>query len=210
MKELSKTQVGGRFLPPDFIYPGVINAMTETCHFVKEQVAPNAGCSFHTPLFNTLDKTHSMLTTDALTNTIIFKFDIFSSNVLLDVDFTDLSFSMHDAAFWSVAEPAIAIINCCIATLRPLLKLISPACLWTSNKPNTSYHAGYSGGIGSGNKLRANIGVEHDEYPLTCVEHEVADTVSACGKHEGSLGVKGDAESEKTDRNVSTADSVLN
>jgi hypothetical protein len=131
-------------------------------------------------------------------------------NVLLDIDFTDLSFSVHDAAFWSVVEPAIAITSCCIATLRPLLKLISPARLWSSNKFNTSYLVGYSGSIVSGNKLEVGIGVEHDEYLLTCVEHEAADVMSVCGKREGSLGVKGDADSETSERNVLTADSVSN
>ncbi|KAH6851599.1 integral membrane protein [Alternaria rosae] len=131
-------------------------------------------------------------------------------NVLLHVDFTDLSYSMHDAAFWSVAEPAIAIINCCIATLRPLLKLISPARLWASNKASTSDHMGYSGGIGSGNKLRNKIGIEHDEYPLTRVEDGVTNTVIMSGNRGGSLGGKCDADSEKSGRDVSTANSVSN
>lgn len=36
------------------------------------------------------------------------------------------TYSMNHAAFWSVAEPAVAINKCCIATLCPLLKLVSP------------------------------------------------------------------------------------
>jgi hypothetical protein len=131
-------------------------------------------------------------------------------NVLLHVDFTDLSYSMHDAAFWSVAEPAIAIINCCVATLRPVLKLISPARLWTSNKASTTDHMGCSGGGGSANKLRNELGTEHDEYPLTRVEDGATNTAMMCGNREGSLGVKGDADSEKSGRNVSTANSISN
>lgn len=107
-------------------------------------------------------------------------------NVLLRIDFTDLPYSMHDAAFWSVAEPAVAIINCCIATLRPLLKLVSPSRLWSSNKGSTADRAGYSGNIDSKYKSRNKLGIEHDEYPLTRVEDEVTHTVTT-GEHGESL-----------------------
>jgi hypothetical protein len=100
---------------------------------------------------------------------------------------------MHHAAFWSVAEPTIAIINCCIPTLRPLLKLVSPARLWTSNKVSTSDYVGNSGYNGSGNKLRNKIGLEHDEYPLTRIEDGATDTMITRGNYEGSIGAKGDA-----------------
>ncbi|KAG9197642.1 hypothetical protein G6514_001166 [Epicoccum nigrum] len=97
-------------------------------------------------------------------------------NVLLNVDFTDLSYSMHHAAFWSVAEPAVAIINCCIATLRPLLKLISPSRLWSSNKGDTEDRAGYSGSLSGRKPSKPKFGIEHDEYPLTCIEEEISTT----------------------------------
>ncbi|KAL1792135.1 hypothetical protein ACET3X_009886 [Alternaria dauci] len=114
-------------------------------------------------------------------------------NVLLHVDFTNLSYTMHDAAFWSVAEPALAIINCCIATLRPLLKLVSPARLWTSNKASTSDRDGYSAHIGLENKLRNKARLEHDEYPLTHVGDGVADTTITCEDYQGFTGPKSDA-----------------
>jgi hypothetical protein len=91
-------------------------------------------------------------------------------NVLLNVDFDDLSYSMHDAAFWSVAEPAVAIINCCIATLRPIIKFISPTRLWTSNKGSSVGRVGHSGAVDSKTKVRNKFEEEHDEYPLTQVE----------------------------------------
>jgi hypothetical protein len=91
-------------------------------------------------------------------------------NVLLNVDFNDLSYSMHDAAFWSVAEPAVAIINCCIATLRPIIKFISPTRLWSSNKGSSVGRAGYSGAVDNKTRARNKLGEEHDEYPLTQVE----------------------------------------
>ena len=90
--------------------------------------------------------------------------------MLLNVDFNDLSYSMHDAAFWSVAEPAVAIINCCIATLRPIIGYISPTQLWSSKKGSTGDHAGYSRAADSKSRARNKLGVEHDEYPLTQVE----------------------------------------
>lgn len=94
---------------------------------------------------------------------------------------------MHDAAFWSVAEPAVAITICCIATLRPLLKIVSPARFWTSNKGSSANRGGY---IGSDNdsrhkKARVMFGVEHDEYPLTRIEEGVTDTIVTRGDDGG-------------------------
>ena len=83
---------------------------------------------------------------------------------------------MHHAAFWSVAEPAVAIINCCIATLRPLLKLISPSRLWSSNKGDTEERTDYSGSLSGRKPPRPKVGIEHDEYPLTCIEEEMSTT----------------------------------
>ena len=85
---------------------------------------------------------------------------------------------MHHAAFWSVAEPAVAIINCCIATLSPLLKLISPSRLWSSNKGDTGERAKYSGSLSGRKPSKPKFGVEHDEYPLTRIEEELS-TISS-------------------------------
>src|SRR5699024_9807734 len=41
-------------------------------------------------------------------------------------DFTDLPYSMIWAAFWSVAEPALAVTNACIPMIRPVLKAFFP------------------------------------------------------------------------------------
>lgn len=127
-------------------------------------------------------------------------------NVLLHVDFTDLSYSMHDAAFWSVAEPAIAIINCCIATLRPLLKLISPARLWSSQKSNTADRAGYSvtKEASSGSRLKRKLGLDgmHDEYPLTRIEDGINNTTVFAGGREDGGVTKGDAESDSSLKGV--------
>ena len=111
----------------------------------------------------------SLISTHSVTAITIIRI-----NVLLNVDFTDLSYSMHHAAFWSVAEPAVAIINCCIATLRPLLKLISPSRLWSSNKGDTEERAGYSGSSSGRKPSKPKFGIEHDEYPLTCIEEEMS------------------------------------
>ncbi|KAF2644592.1 integral membrane protein [Massarina eburnea CBS 473.64] len=126
-------------------------------------------------------------------------------NVLLNVDFTDLSYSMHDAAFWSVAEPAVAIINCCITTLRPLLKIVSPSRLWSSNKGSTVDRAGYgnSGNMDSRVKMRNKLGVEHDEYPLTCIEDGMGNSATAGrGDGDGSHDLKGDGSSDNSMRDT--------
>jgi hypothetical protein len=115
--------------------------------------------------------------------------------VLVHIDFNDLPYSMHDGVFWTVAEPAIAIINCCIATLRPLLRLISPARLWSSNKGSTAGRTGELGESGFGKRSRNKAGMEHDEYPLTLVGEEGLNTVAA--------SAKGDVDSQNSLRNVS-------
>ncbi|KGO65644.1 hypothetical protein PITC_007620 [Penicillium italicum] len=48
-------------------------------------------------------------------------------HVLTTVDYTDLSYSMIWAAFWSVTEPALAISNSCAPMLRPILKATFPS-----------------------------------------------------------------------------------
>ncbi|KAH7062994.1 integral membrane protein [Paraphoma chrysanthemicola] len=123
--------------------------------------------------------------------------------VLLNVDYTDLSYTMHDAVFWSVVEPAVAIINCCITTLRPLLKIVSPARLWNSNK-GTIDRAKYSGSIGSGHKLGNQLGLEPDEYPLRHIEDSITDTVVTREDRKGRPRTRSDGNSEHSVTKVST------
>ncbi|KAF4309732.1 putative integral membrane protein [Botryosphaeria dothidea] len=102
--------------------------------------------------------------------------------VLTRVDFTDLSYSMIDAAFWSVAEPAVAIINSCIPTMRPLLKLVSPSRLWSSNNKasygNSGYTNGRSGEAGGIDSNKAFERMQDGEYPLTQFEGGVSTNVA--------------------------------
>ncbi|KAH6625465.1 integral membrane protein, partial [Boeremia exigua] len=97
--------------------------------------------------------------------------------VLLHVDFTDISYSMHHAAFWSVAEPAIAIINCCIATLRPLLKIISPSRLWASKRGSTRENVDYSGSAAPDRRMKHKRDTQ-DEYPLTWIDVDEPDPIA--------------------------------
>ncbi|GME24671.1 putative integral membrane protein [Neofusicoccum parvum] len=122
-------------------------------------------------------------------------------HVLSVVDFTDLSYSMHDAAFWSVAEPAVAIINSCIPTMRPLLKLISPSRLWSSHKastygPDSRYGNGRSGNGGTGgakmDSHKAFERMQDGEYPLTQFEGGASTNVAII---EVSRGGSSDGES---------------
>lgn len=84
---------------------------------------------------------------------------------------------MIDAAFWSVTEPAVAIINACIPTMRPLLKIISPSRLWSAHKAS-AYGTGAYGGKSTGGKstgtysgntdsTKAFERMQDGEYPLT-------------------------------------------
>jgi len=103
---------------------------------------------------------------------------------------------MYHAAFWSVAEPAVAIINCCIATLRPLLKLISPSRLWSSNKGASKDSAGYTGSLSARKPPRPVFGSEHDEHPLTRIENGISTTSIT-----SEMNVKGEVGTTKNWRN---------
>ncbi|CAG7942813.1 unnamed protein product [Penicillium nalgiovense] len=65
-----------------------------------------------------------------------------SASVFTTVDFTDLSYSMIWAAFWSVTEPTLAIANSCAPMLRPIhkaafLSLFSSVRTAYSTQPST-------------------------------------------------------------------------
>lgn len=85
--------------------------------------------------------------------------------VLTTVDFTDLSYSMIWAAFWSVTEPALAITNACVPMLRPVFKAAFPT-LFASAKAEYTAKVGQSGDSGSNNAFKRI----NDEYPLTQIE----------------------------------------
>ena len=127
-----------------------------------------------------------------------------SANVL------NLPYVMTDAVFWSVAEPAVAIINCCIMTLRPLLRLISPARLWTSNRVNPLDEASHPATIGTGSKLRNQIEDENDEYPVTLIEDGVADMMIGRVDSGAHRDIHGYAGSEKSGNNVPSMNDVSN
>ena len=127
-----------------------------------------------------------------------------SANVL------NLPYVMTDAVFWSVAEPAVAIINCCIMTLRPLLRLISPTRLWFSNRVSPSDEVSHPATIGGGSKLRNKIGDEHDEYPITLVEDGLVDTEIGRVDSGACRGLHGYAVSEKSGGSMPTVNDVSN
>ncbi|KAJ5822999.1 hypothetical protein N7447_005339 [Penicillium robsamsonii] len=88
--------------------------------------------------------------------------------VLTTVDFTDLSYSMIWAAFWSVTEPALAISNSCAPMLRPILKaafpsLFSSVCATYSTQPST----GPSLSKNSTAKRTFGMDETDSEFPLT-------------------------------------------
>ena len=87
--------------------------------------------------------------------------------VLLNMDFADVPYTGHYAAFWSVVEPAVAIINCCVPLMRPLLRLISPDELWSSRK-DSAQTRGES--LESRSRIRKKTSIQLDEYPLTRIE----------------------------------------
>ncbi|OSS43564.1 hypothetical protein B5807_11729 [Epicoccum nigrum] len=88
--------------------------------------------------------------------------------VLLNIDFTDLTYTGHYAAFWSIVEPAVAIINCCVPMMRPLLKMVSPGGLWSSRKDSVEVRRESEEGR---LRIRRKGSIQLDEYPLTRIEN---------------------------------------
>ncbi|KAF3004320.1 hypothetical protein E8E13_009303 [Curvularia kusanoi] len=144
-----------------FATTGVLNAITDLIIM-----------AFPTPLISRLH-----LATGAKVGLIaIFAIGLFVTGVsiiritvLLNVNFSDLPYTMHDAAFWSVVEPAVAIINCCIPLLRPLLRAISPGGVWSSIK-GSIHIRGESQEDRS--RIQKKTSIQFDEYPLTRIEDE--------------------------------------
>jgi hypothetical protein len=88
--------------------------------------------------------------------------------VLLNIDFTDLTYAGHYAAFWSIVEPAVAIINCCVPLMRPLLKMVHPGGLWSSRKDSVEARRESEEGR---SRTRRKGSIQLDEYPLTRIEN---------------------------------------
>lgn len=87
--------------------------------------------------------------------------------VLTTVDFTDLPYSMIWAAFWSVAEPALAVTNSCIPMLRPVLKAFFPSLFSSARDRDYSSQTGPSVGSSLNFHRRRNIDDTDGEMPLT-------------------------------------------
>ncbi|PYH70164.1 uncharacterized protein BO88DRAFT_480337 [Aspergillus vadensis CBS 113365] len=85
-------------------------------------------------------------------------------HVLTTVDFTDLSYSMIWAAFWSVTEPALAITNACVPMMRPVFKAAFPGIFSSAKNAYSSQTGAQSGASGSAFKRMRDT---ESEMPLT-------------------------------------------
>ncbi|KAI9038409.1 uncharacterized protein KD926_010826 [Aspergillus affinis] len=94
--------------------------------------------------------------------------------VLTTVNFLDLPYSMIWAAFWSVAEPALAITNSCVPMMRPVVKAAFPG-FFSSAKPTYTSQTGPS--AGSGNAFKRITDPEGD-FPLTQLDEAPSKTGS--------------------------------
>ncbi|KAJ5375244.1 hypothetical protein N7517_007250 [Penicillium concentricum] len=88
--------------------------------------------------------------------------------VLTTVDFTDLSYSMIWAAFWSVTEPALAIANSCAPMLRPILKAAFPS-LFSSVRAVYSTQPSTGPTLSKNSTAKRTYGIDEtdSEFPLT-------------------------------------------
>ncbi|OQE01171.1 hypothetical protein PENVUL_c044G04087 [Penicillium vulpinum] len=89
-------------------------------------------------------------------------------HILTTVDFTDLSYSMIWAAFWSVTEPALAISNSCAPMLRPILKAAFPS-LFSSVRIAYSTQPSTGPTLSKSSTAKRGYGMDEmdSEFPLT-------------------------------------------
>lgn len=87
--------------------------------------------------------------------------------VLLNLDFADITYTGHYAAFWSIVEPAVAIINCCVPLMRSLLKMVSPGGLWSSRRDSDQLRGDSHE---ERSRVRKKNSIQLDGYPLTRIE----------------------------------------
>ncbi|CDM36242.1 hypothetical protein DTO013E5_9935 [Penicillium roqueforti] len=89
--------------------------------------------------------------------------------VLTTVDFTDLSYSMIWAAFWSVTEPALAIGNACAPMLRPILKAAFPSLFGSHDGYSSQPFTGGPTSLSKNSTVKRGHGMDEEdsEFPLT-------------------------------------------
>ena len=112
-------------------------------------------------------------------------------------DFSDFSYGLGRVAIWSVLEPTLGIINCCLPILQPALAKFTRSSIWTSRAGGVSsatpkiVASGSSGshlatiggsGMGGPRKFR-RLGDEY-EYPL----NDMQSTTGTEGQWAGARG----------------------
>jgi len=86
---------------------------------------------------------------------------------LLDIEFTDVTYTLAQPLMWTTIEPSLAIINACLPIMRPLFVYVLPARLFKITSGNVASSG--PGGLRSAEPRKfSRLG--GDEYPLTYVE----------------------------------------
>lgn len=61
---------------------------------------------------------------------------------LLDVSFTDLTYTVTDGLIWSLLEPTLGLVSACLPTMRPLFGKLFPERFLNRTKANNSSKGG--------------------------------------------------------------------
>ena len=94
---------------------------------------------------------HAVLLFNADKGPRILVFSAIRIDALAKWDFSDLTWGMWKVAVWSILEPSLGIINCCLPVLGPIAEKVYTSATWTSvtgRNSNTSsgklpYHGGF-------------------------------------------------------------------
>ncbi|OQE96365.1 hypothetical protein PENNAL_c0001G07660 [Penicillium nalgiovense] len=105
---------------------------------------------------------------EVLTSIAVFPRSPSSASVFTTVDFTDPSYSMIWAAFWSVTEPTLAIANSCAPMLRPIHKAAFPS-LFSSVRAAYSTKPSTKPALSKNSTAKRTHGIDEmdSEFPLT-------------------------------------------
>ena len=67
---------------------------------------------------------------------------VFRLKSLLNVSFTDLTYTVTDGLIWSLLEPTLGLVSACLPTMRPLFSRLFPDRLLNRSKGNKSSKSG--------------------------------------------------------------------
>ncbi|MCJ1230933.1 hypothetical protein MMC12_007607, partial [Toensbergia leucococca] len=82
-------------------------------------------------------------------------------------DFSDFSYGLGKVAYWSILEPALGVMNCCLPVLPPVFSKLSGTCTWIYGRSMSSYGNSKRLGDVKTGRMRRFRTLDDGNYPLT-------------------------------------------